>query len=693
MTNGTSRATTAPIQAPAPVVPEDKKFFLAVPHSGSGGSGHDSTESPDSFGTGSTDSRRRDTARGSPLIELRNSYPRPQASPHREEELSSSFSASSPAGRAPSITSSKGGGGGALRLKTRATFTVSGGSGKRKGSSRKSAKDLYKREIEKRLSSTEHGAVDEIGSKGKGKEKLVGSTERNDVTPASPPALSRTSTTTAPVPRVKTLHQLPLGRLNHNAQHQINYRQLPSNPPRRPTSPSQLNGERPNGATAGLLRANQQHSSQLVGQSASGHLPTVPPKSGRPVEIAESSSDYSTTDTEEDSWESDSGSVEAKREEPPNGQPSKSRRLDVSKSERLRHSSNNNNRQRDPGESVHDAAVEVQRQLEMFQKLPSRAYSTLSQLPRTKSGLSLLFRPDPDLFPVGHPYRTSRSSQDLLARNWSVPAPPLAMTAVQKRSSPVAPVKADITASSVTSKEMDETSIDPNRPHNVIQAQRNGGKYRPRAKPADQEEEWDSDDPEDNPIPESVAERRLAALMKRGSRSKANSSSALPKEQETSRTHTEDQAQVENTQAIPRTTTMPVFPHQFLPEPAPLELPHEIRRRIISRELDEELRRNLLWERSQNQIPGRPARLNGSILPGPWKSLTPINGPASEERQSSQPATESKVQAHAQSNEKSSSHLFATQRTKSWAGEYHATGCKLKYIILRQRPHLITHCL
>ncbi|KAF8525893.1 hypothetical protein BU17DRAFT_41222 [Hysterangium stoloniferum] len=196
--------------------------------------------------------------------------------------------------------------------------------------------------------------------------------------------------------------------------------------------------------------------------------------------------------------------------------------------------------------------------------------------------------------------------------------------------------------------------------------QRSG--YRPRVKPADQIEESDSEDedPEDViQVSSSIAERRLAALVgarARGMKSVSHSRKPSPAQVGTERTDAAPSAQ-----PIARTATMPVTIHPFLPEPAPLQTPHTIRRNIISQELDEELRRNLLWERSQNQVQGRPPRAPGSILPGPWRGLTPLR---SNENADSQVVS-------------TGNRSFATQRTKSWAGDYHASGCTLMMICLR----------
>ncbi|KAF8520645.1 hypothetical protein BU17DRAFT_65335 [Hysterangium stoloniferum] len=203
-----------------------------------------------------------------------------------------------------------------------------------------------------------------------------------------------------------------------------------------------------------------------------------------------------------------------------------------------RDKSSNNDRTRDTGEFVRDAALEAQRQKELFQKLPEHSYSNVRQLPRTRSGLSQLFRPNPRLFPQGH-------------------RPPLAMTAVTKRTSIVEPVEAAVNVSSVKS-----------------------------------------------------------------------------------------------------TATMPVTIHLSFPEPEPIRSPRTVLRNIISKELDEELQRNLVRERSQNQVQGRPPRAPGSILPGPWRGLNPLR---SDKNADSQVAS-------------TTDRSFSTERTKSWAGDYHASG-------------------
>ena len=71
---------------------------------------------------------------------------------------------------------------------------------------------------------------------------------------------------------------------------------------------------------------------------------------------------------------------------------------------------------------LNSAAEEAARQRGLFQKYDRRSYTDLARA-RTQSGLlSRMFHPDPELFPPDHPYRWSRSTQDILAHT-RVPTP------------------------------------------------------------------------------------------------------------------------------------------------------------------------------------------------------------------------------------------------------------------------------
>ncbi|KIJ51521.1 hypothetical protein M422DRAFT_26928 [Sphaerobolus stellatus SS14] len=627
MVSSAAMSTPAPIPAPQPS--EEKKFFLAAPQSGSGGSGH-WTDSPGSTRMDSFSPSRRDGIHRAAMLASRDAHDR------REEDVASSFSAGSPAGGAPSITSSKGG----VKFNKRATFTVAGskaGITKRKGAKKVTLLPRDGHHHKREGSITEEVRL-EPSPNGKGKERETG---------VVPPA-----TTPANFARAKSLQHLPL-----TAQH---LRQLPTVPPPRRAPPGThspapsppRNGI--NGASQATTSTAQRNNTQLPyhPQLPLGHLPTVPTRR-RPIEITETSSDYS-TDTEEDSWESDSNSGEEHRatangaeRDGPAGSPLRPS-LSPPQPARVPAVITRNARTRDLNDFARDAVVEAQRQRDMFQKLPARSYSNLTQLPRTKSGLSMIFNPPTDAFPEGHPYKRSGSHHDLLARNWSAPAPPLAMNPLTKRA-PVEPVSAQVTVSSVKSNSNIAAMSDGRRNSG---AQRNG--YRPRIKPPEEEEETETDDDEDDGIqlPASVAERKLAALSARSARQ--------PQPPPQQPTPTAAQHRLPTHQPIQRTATLPVL-HAYLPEPAPMQSPNAIRKNIISQELDEDLRRNLLWERSHNQIQGRPPRAPGSILTGPWRPLTTMR-----------PTSETQEQKPA--DQDPSRRTFATQRTKSWAGDYHAHG-------------------
>ncbi|KAH8108465.1 hypothetical protein DFH11DRAFT_314472 [Phellopilus nigrolimitatus] len=61
-----------------------------------------------------------------------------------------------------------------------------------------------------------------------------------------------------------------------------------------------------------------------------------------------------------------------------------------------------------------EAAAEAQRQRDLFAKVDRRSYTNLN---RTNSGLlSSILHPDPTLLPADHPYRNSKSTQDILAQ-------------------------------------------------------------------------------------------------------------------------------------------------------------------------------------------------------------------------------------------------------------------------------------
>ena len=151
-----------------------------------------------------------------------------------------------------------------------------------------------------------------------------------------------------------------------------------------------------------------------------------------------------------------------------------------------------------------EAAAEAQRHRDMFAKVDRRSYT---QLNRSQSGLlSQIFHPSPERFPLDHPYRYSRSTQDILAHVTQGPARqfymPGAMTAMQAqpKSSVAMPTQVNVVAQCVGSPT--HTRKSPLR--------------RP---PQDAEMESDSGDDTENKLDmsKSLAQKKLQEHMTRSS--------------------------------------------------------------------------------------------------------------------------------------------------------------------------------
>ncbi|GBE88072.1 hypothetical protein SCP_1203010 [Sparassis crispa] len=290
-----------------------------------------------------------------------------------------------------------------------------------------------------------------------------------------------------------------------------------------------------------------------------------PPRRGI---VVSTSSDYETTDTDDDSeWASEDNST---------GEREKERQREET---RLR-----------------EAAEEVRRQRDMFAKVPKRSYSNLN---RTRSGLlSQLLNPDPTIFPPNHSYRTSHSTQDMtqFARQSGHAPSPLPTS----KSSAAVPVAAQITAQ-VPAR--DRSAGD-------------NGAYRLKGRPQGEEMEEDSDSGEENPdnaiqLSRSLAQQKLAALTDPNRR--RNSDHAVP-------------TQPAVRPAIPSVATAPIpLGHPYnLPAPPPPMTPRTIRRQMLATELSESLRRNLLWERQVSKINLTNRARRGGYLGDGLRPLTAV---------------------------------------------------------------------
>lgn len=335
---------------------------------------------------------------------------------------------------------------------------------------------------------------------------------------------------------------------------------------------------------------------------------------------------------------------------------------------------------------VAEAAAEVQRQRDMFAKVDRSSYSDLTRVRTQPGNLSRLFHPDPELFPENHPYRYSRSTQDILA-HVRAPLP----TFQYSKSAAAVPVAATVTAQGVGS---------------MVQTGRQRSPLRLKGRPEDVEES-DSGEDDDNKVhvSESVAMGRLAALQN-GKRPAQRStlSQKVKESQQPNDGHTASKSGISsqrpdvagNVDTHPprpvagpsRVASEPIalgYPYN-LPPPILPSTPRTTRRNMLTHELSESLRRNLLWERQVSKH--RPIRRAVSTAPS-TPPLPPmaigggyitgyVNGKAIRDYsfEKKQPDL-----SHVKYSDRAKSDQYLEQRLKEvvaknrgWANNFHAAG-------------------
>lgn len=312
------------------------------------------------------------------------------------------------------------------------------------------------------------------------------------------------------------------------------------------------------------------------------------------------------------------------------------------------------------------------RERELFAKLPRKSYTNLPEgvpgvggveslygPPRTKSGLlTQLLNPDPSIFPVNHPYRTSFSSQDVTAYSRMNPA--LSMTRVQV-AMPQA-TKAQVTVNNYPTTQLNEAG-----PRDL----RNGSKYRPRPRP-DGAEMDDSDGEDDNKleVSTSLAQQRLAALVGPGRRGFSRKKTLNSQPQPNFSSNVINHRVVDHTSTVNPNNVTPIPLHHpyNLPPPTAPSTPRTTRRHMLSTELSESLRRNLLWERQVSKVGGQPyqRRPVSALNPGirPLTSVNEGQASGSGSGDTDSPKPESKEERRKK----------ALDRNRSWADEYHYSG-------------------
>ncbi|KAI9511937.1 hypothetical protein F5148DRAFT_1312270 [Russula earlei] len=361
---------------------------------------------------------------------------------------------------------------------------------------------------------------------------------------------------------------------------------------------------------------------------------TAAPRRG--IVVSNTSSEYETTDTDEDdddSWASEGvseGAVDATEAGTDKRPPTKE---DI---------------------KLGEAALEAQRQRELFVKQPKRSYSNLG---RTQSGLlSQLLNPDPNMFPPGHPSRVT-SPHDVTR-----PGMPSALTS--GKATAAIPLAAQVTAQA---------------PMATATSSTHGG-YRPKGRPQGEELEDDSDSPDDPDdsiqVSRSLAQQRLAAL-------------ANPSRRRASDNQVQTQASAVMRPILPTVATAPIpLNHPWnLPTPAPPTTPRTTRRQMLSTELSESLRRNLLWERqvSKTNLLGNAGRRNVLGGGGSRPLPTTVNGngtgygqagPPHQPQPQPQPQQRQQRPASGEGAEDSIAERRqrALARNRTWADDFHYAG-------------------
>ncbi|KAI0819287.1 hypothetical protein BC628DRAFT_1342326 [Trametes gibbosa] len=400
--------------------------------------------------------------------------------------------------------------------------------------------------------------------------------------------------------------------------------------------------------------------------------------------VVSTSSEYETTDTDNESdWasEADSGEEREKAQKASKGKAKAQSHAQAAEEARLR-----------------EAAEEAQRQRDMFAKVPKRSYS--NNMNRTRSGLlSQLLNPDPNIFPPNHPYRTTRSTQDMTLLARQGPAPMLQMS----KSTVAVPLATQVTTQAAEPPRPASPPHHRGHGHGHGHGGSNGAAggnangYRPKGRPQEAELE-DTESEDDNPddtiqVSRSLAQQKLAALADPNRRRNSDRGLLTEQQQQQQQQRREQQAQFAHMQqgrpaGLTTVATAPIpLNHPYnLPAPAPPMTPRTTRRAMLQTELSESLRRNLLWERQVSKVKITSRR--GGVLGSGLRPLTAMNGDMTQQQlqqqhgqlgrqgfEGQQPGQGYGPGASKQGTEDMEERRRKTlARNRSWADDYHYSG-------------------
>ncbi|KAI6148275.1 hypothetical protein EDD17DRAFT_1493542 [Pisolithus thermaeus] len=381
----------------------------------------------------------------------------------------------------------------------------------------------------------------------------------------------------------------------------------------------------------------------------------------RTIVVATSEEEYETTDGSDSEWASEDmeeGEKNARSKDA--GKPKQPQQQHHGEETRLR-----------------EAALEAQRQRELFTKVPRRSYSNLN---RTQSGLlSQLLNPNPGLFSPEHLDRSTRSSQDIRSHN-AFAAPPTRLST--SKSAVALPMAARVTAIG-GSKPAAPAVRRLMTAENLGRNEKGGGGYRPKGRP--QEEDMEDDSGEENEddqiqVSKSVAQEKLQALMlRRSSSSQQRQRQREPEDGSIggAEVHGKDHlvGTVTYTPGSPATTTNAVtmaaptpipLGHPYnLPPPAPPMTPRTTRRRMLRTELSESMRRQLLWERQVSSTTNPAAAARRARL-----TMTTSDFPMHADVQADPHATRGNVNG----TDDREGRRRMLSRNWTWSDDYHLAG-------------------
>jgi len=275
----------------------------------------------------------------------------------------------------------------------------------------------------------------------------------------------------------------------------------------------------------------------------------------------------------------------------------------------------------------------------------------------------------------------------------SVPTPPIRRIPMQStKSSAALPVSSQV--GSITTKGAPSVAVTTEVLTNMA--------YRPKGPPKDQEMEEDSgSEPETEKIQvsKSVAEQKLKALAERKG---IKQNQAAPPQAGPSRQapQVDDEVSVwarfsQHRQRLsshglqftpvsrpPPTAPIPLGHPYNLPPPDPPTTPRTTRRQMLSTELSESLRRNLLWERqvSKNNVAGMK-RSSSTIVSRngtqPFIGMPRVvqlhtKGTIPPDQQDD--PSKRVLGVHADENEREEMRKHAIARNRSWANDFHYSG-------------------